>query len=128
MATKTTATAPMPNFPVINVDALVAVQGKNVEALTQAGRVVVEGAHAVARRQVEIAQDNLKATVAEVEAMLKAGPKLELDVDKAKAAYQTAIAQAEELYGIAAKARKEAFDILNARALANLDEVGKLAA
>src|SRR5581483_6283099 len=43
-------------FPGFDVDTLVAAQRKNLEALTQANQLAVEGVQAIARRQVEIAR------------------------------------------------------------------------
>ena len=118
----------LPNMPVVNVEALVAAHGKNMEAFAQAGKIVAEGAQAVSRRQAEIVQDHFKTMATEVETLMKGGPKFDLPVDKAKTAYQTAMTQAEELYGIGVKAQKEAFEVLNARALASIDEISKSAA
>lgn len=133
MATKATVnTTPvrptLPKLPVINVEALLAVHGRNVEALTQASRIVVEGAQAVGKRQAELAQANVQTLMAELEASLKAAPRLDAQVDRAKSAYQAAVVQAEELYELGAKAHKEAVAVLNARALAQFDDVSQLAA
>ena len=43
-------------FPGFDVESLVAAQRRNLEALTQANQLAVEGIQAVARRQVEIAR------------------------------------------------------------------------
>src|SRR5262249_50489451 len=46
--------------PGIDVDAVVATQRKNIEALTQANQLALEGVQAVARRQVEITRQALE--------------------------------------------------------------------
>ena len=46
-------------LPGVDVDAIVASQKKNLEALTSANRVAIEGLQAVAKRQAEILQETM---------------------------------------------------------------------
>jgi hypothetical protein len=121
-----------PTLPTVDVQALVAIHGRNVEALTEAGRIVGAGVEAMARRQAEIAEQGFKSVVTEVEALLKAGPKLELKpvlpFAKARETYAGAVSQAEELVEMGGKAAREAYEVLKARSIAQIDEIGKLAA
>ena len=47
------------NLPGLDTDAIVANQRRNVEALTSANRVALEGVQAVVKRQVEIVQETM---------------------------------------------------------------------
>lgn len=119
-------------LPTVNVEAWLATQGKNVEALAAAGKILVDAAQLVARRQAEMAQGHVQTFQAEVKGLfdgrtpLPANPQLPLE--KAQAAFATAKAQAEELQGIVVGAQKEAFEIVRARLLANFEDVRALAA
>jgi phasin family protein len=121
-----------PALPTVDVQALVAIHGRNVEALTEAGRIMGAGVEAIARRQAEIAQAGLKTVLAEVETVLKAGPKVDpkaiVSPAKAREAYAGAVAQTEELVEMGSKAAREAYEVLKARSIAQIDEIGKLAA
>ena len=48
-------------FCPFDVEALMACQRRNIEALTQANQLTVEAVQAVARRQIEIARQTLRA-------------------------------------------------------------------
>lgn len=120
-----------PGLPVLDVQALAAAHGRNLKALAEAGRIVGAGVQAVARRQAEIAQGGLQAVIAEIETVLKAGPKVDvkaaLPVGKAREAYVGAVAQAEELVELGGRAAREAYAVLKARSIAQIDELGRLA-
>ncbi len=60
-------------LPGVDVDALVAGQRKNVEALTAANRVAFEGVQAFARRQAEMLQETMNETTKAFDAISKAG-------------------------------------------------------
>ncbi|MCU0893496.1 MAG: phasin family protein, partial [Rhodospirillales bacterium] len=47
------------NLPGVDMDALMASQKKNLEALTQANRIALEGMQAVAERQAKILQETM---------------------------------------------------------------------
>jgi hypothetical protein len=51
-------------LPGLDVEAIVAIQRKNLEALAQVGQLVVESVRAMAQRQAEIAQEGLAETSA----------------------------------------------------------------
>jgi hypothetical protein len=122
----------LPDLPTVNVERWLGVQGKNVEALTAAGKVLVDAAQLVAKRQAEIAQRHVESLKAEVRDVLNGRvelpAKIELPIAKAQAVIATAQAEAEELQGIVIDAQKAAFEIVRARLLANFDDVRSLAA
>lgn len=112
-------------IPALDADVIVAAHQRNLEALSAAGRVAVEGMQAVTRRQAEIVRDAMEQTAAAAQELAKpAKPedKLVQQAKFAKAALQTGLDNARELTGLAAKAANEAVDVVNRRFVEGLDE------
>jgi phasin family protein len=117
--------------PGLDVDALVAAQRKNLEAVTQANQLAVEGVQAVARRQVEIARqafDEFSAVVREF-ATPTASPedRIAKQAELSKQALEKGIANARELTEMVTKANTEAFNVINKRVTESFDEVREFA-
>lgn len=116
--------------PGVDVEALLASQRKNVEALTTANKVALEGLQAVAKRQAEIlAQALAEATsVAKELAGLSSNPQ-ELTAKQAavaKEAFEKALANARELAELVNKSNTEAFAVINQRVNESLEELKAL--
>jgi phasin family protein len=113
--------------PGVDVEAVVASQRKNIEALTQANQLAVEGVQAVIRRQTEIA----RAAIEEFSSMFKdfvqptSSPedKIAKQAEYSKVALEKALANARELTEMVTKANTEAFNVINKRVTETLDEV-----
>ena len=123
----------MPNFdmPTFDVDALVANQRRNVEALTEANQLASDGARTFAARQAEI----LKGAVdAYTDAMrgLMTGNDPQTSVAKqaeiAKTTFESSNANLRELAEIATKAQTKSLDVINKRVIESLNEFQALAA
>ena len=113
-------------LPTVDVEAVVAAQRKNIEALTQANQLAVEGVQAVARRQVEIARQAVEeytALVRELSTPVAPEDRLAKQVDVVKGAVEKGLANARELTELATKANTEAFNVINKRFTEGLDEV-----
>lgn len=126
MATKTTQ---KPAF-FFDADQLIAVQQRNVDAMTSASQVMVEGYKAFALRQSEMVQSSLGGLVTDGQKMIdgKTGEFKPGDqISRVKSSYETALANAKELTEIAVKAQNEAFGILTKAAMANFDDLKSLA-
>lgn len=126
MATKTTQ---KPAF-FFDADQLIAVQQRNVDAMTSAGQVMVEGYKAFALRQSEMVQSSFGGLVTDGQKMIdgKTGEFKPGDqINRVKSGYETALANAKELTEIAVKAQNEAFSILTKAAMANFDDLKSLA-
>jgi phasin family protein len=109
-----------------DMEALAAAQRRNIEALSTANRVALEGAQAVARRHMEIMQ----SSVAEMTEALKAFASAEAPQDKAtkqaelaKATYEKAVANLQEIADLIQKSNSEAIAVLNKRFAEAMDEV-----
>ncbi|MBR0648074.1 TIGR01841 family phasin [Roseomonas terrae] len=114
----------MPAMP--DMEALAAAQRRNIEALSTANRVALEGAQAVARRHMEIMQ----ASVTEMTDAMKAFASADAPHDKAtkqaelaKATYEKAVANLQEIADLIQKSNSEALSVLNKRFAEAMDEV-----
>ena len=119
----------MPAMP--DMEALAAAQRRNIEALSTANRVALEGAQAVARRHMEIMQ----ASVAEMTEAMKSFSTADAPQDKAakqaqlaKASYEKAVANLQEIADLIQKSNHEALSVLNKRFAEAMDEVKRLVA
>jgi len=113
-------------LPTVDVEAVVASQRKNIEALTQANQLAVEGVQAVARRQVEIARQAVEeytSLLRDLSAPVAPEDRLAKQVDVVKGAVEKGLANARELAELATKANTEAFNVINKRFTEGLDEV-----
>ncbi|CAK0749362.1 hypothetical protein CCP1ISM_320001 [Azospirillaceae bacterium] len=81
--------------PGVDVDAMVAAQKKNIEALTEANQVVIAGAQAVMKRQAEIFQASMEqARAVATEIMVPGSPeaKVAKQAEVVQTAFQAALA------------------------------------
>ena len=115
--------------PGVDVESILATQRKNIEALTKANQVAVEGLQAIGRRQVEIIRSSLTDSAAQMRDLfqtLKPEERVAKQTEIAKKGIEKAIADARELAEIVSKAQNEAFEVLNKRLSESLDEVQTL--
>jgi phasin family protein len=118
----------MPAMP--DMDAFIAANKRNMETLSAANRVALEGAQAVARRHMEIMQ----STMAELSAGMKALATAEAPQAKAakqaellKVAYEHSVANMKELGDLIQNANAEAIGLLHARFVEAMDELKAMA-
>jgi phasin family protein len=113
-------------FPSFDVDSLVAAQRKNLEAVTQANQLAVEGARAFARRQVEIARqavDEASTALRDLTQPVAADERLAKNAELAKHAYEKTMTNARELTELVAKANAEAFNVIHKRVAEGFEEI-----
>nr|WP_294512443.1 phasin family protein [uncultured Rhodopila sp.] len=113
-----------------DMEAFVAASRRNIETLTAANRVALEGAQAVARRHMEIVQQSMAElteavrTLSTVETpQAKAAKQAEL----LKHAYEHAVTNLKEISDLIQSSNAEAVRLLNNRFVEALDEVKALA-
>jgi phasin family protein len=105
---------------------LVATQRRNIEALSEANQVVVEGAQAISRRQAEVIRTNVEDALKASKALLTSGtPETNLtkQADFAKSMFETTLSNLREVTEMVTKSGFEAFDVLNKRAAETLEEI-----
>ena len=119
----------MPPMP--DMEALMAAHRRNLETLSAANRVALEGAQAVARRNMEIMQQTmteLTETMRSFANMENPSTRASRQADLLKAAYERAVANMQEVGDLIQKSSGEALGLLNHRFTEALDEVKALAA
>lgn len=112
--------------PGVDVDSLMASQRKNIEAVTAANQLAVEGLQAVIRRQAEILRQSLEEGSALMSDLMTAGSpedKAAKQADIVKASFEKALSNARELAELVAKSNTEAAEILSKRFSESLDEL-----
>ncbi|MEO1091583.1 MAG: hypothetical protein AAFX81_13190 [Pseudomonadota bacterium] len=115
-------------LPKFDVDALVALQKANVEAMVQAQQILLEAAEVALKAQVAFAQENATSVQAVMNGKLDVERKPEAYLDDFKMATGKGLTVAQTQVDLALKAQSEAFEILTKRIAANVDDVQKLAA
>jgi len=113
-------------FRPFDVDALMACQRRNIEALTQARQLTVEAAQAVARRQIEIARQTLEemsALLRDIAQPASTEDRIAKNTEYAKQMLEKSVSNGREITLLATKAGTEAADVLRRRACEGLDEI-----
>lgn len=106
-------------MPVLDTDALMTAQKKNVDALIEANKVATSGYQDLYKRQValfEAAVDQAKGMMADVKAQPLTAEQATQNIDKIKAAFEKTAADLNELAEMAQKANAGAFEVVKARA------------
>jgi phasin family protein len=119
----------IPGMP--DMDTLAAAQRKNIEALTAANRIALEGAQAVARRHMEILQSSLSEMTDAMKTMSgQESPqaKAARQTEMMKSSYEKAVANMRELAELIQKSNTEALGLLNHRFTEAMDEVKTMVA
>ncbi|HEY4252013.1 MAG TPA: TIGR01841 family phasin [Roseomonas sp.] len=120
-------------FPIMpGLEALANAQRRNLDALSAANRVALEGAQAVAKRHMEI----LQQTVGEMsdamrglaEAETSPQARAERQAEVVRATYERAVANMQELAELIQKSSTEALSLLNHRFAEAMEEARDLAA
>ena len=115
-------------IPGVDWSELMAAQQKNLQALTKANQLMVEGAQAVIRREVEILQKAM-AELAEAsrEMMQQGDPKAQAGkrLELARTTFEAAIQNMRELAEVAGRSNREALEVINKRALESFEEIKK---
>jgi phasin family protein len=110
----------------IDMEKLMASQRRNLEALTAANQLALEGMQAVARRQAEIFRQMMEESGAAMKDVMGAGSpeaKAARQTDLTKEAFKRAIGNMRELAEMVAKSQNEAFEVINKRVTDSLDEL-----
>ena len=114
----------MPGMP--DFQAFADAQKRNLEALTAANKLAMEGAQAVARRNMEIMQQVMAEMSQAVQSMTsgEGSPnKAAQQAEMMKGAYERAVANMQEIAELIQKSNGEAVGVLNRRFAEALEEV-----
>jgi phasin family protein len=114
-----------------DMDAFLSAHRRNMEVLTAANRVALEGAQAVARRHMEIMQQTMSEmteTMRDLSSPDSPQAKAAKQTELMKSSYERAVAHMKELADLIQRANGEALGMLNHRFAEAMDEVKLLAA
>ena len=112
------------------MDSFLSLHRKNLEVLTAANKVALEGAQTVARRHMEIMQETMhevSETMRDMATTESPQAKAARQTEKMKASYERAVANVKELADLIQRSNGEALGMLNARFTEAMDEVKQLA-
>ena len=118
----------MPGMP--GMDAFLQAQRRNMEVLSNANRVALEGAQAVARRHMEIMQETMQEvseTMRDLATADSPQAKAAKQTELLKTAYERAVSHMKELADLIQRSNGEALGMLNQRFTEAMDEVKQLA-
>lgn len=113
-------------FRPFDVEAVWAAQRRNLEALSQANQLAVEGAHAVAKRQIEMTQqtlEDLSTLVREMTQPASTEDRIAKQSEYTKKVIDKGLTHGREIAALAAKAGSEATEVLQKRATEGIDEM-----
>lgn len=118
----------MPSMP--DFQALAEAQKRNLDALTTANKLAMEGAQAVAKRNMEIVQQVMSEMSQAVQSLATTDgspqDKATKQAEMMKSAYERAVANMQEIAELIQKSNGEAVGVLNRRFGEALEEVKSL--
>ena len=114
------------NLPGVDMSKILDAQRKNVEAITQANRIALEGVQSLMQRQAEIMQQSVEEAT---KMMQNFDPntdpteRVTQQTALAQEAFQQALDRMRELAEMANKSQAEAFEAIQARFTESLEEI-----
>ena len=113
--------------PTVDLETVVAMQRKNMEALTQANQLAIEGAQAVLRHQLELTRRSMEEFSAMFTSFFQPNGSMEERLAKqaefSKTALEKGMTNAREVTDLMTKANSEAFNVLTRRVTETLEEL-----
>ncbi len=119
----------LPAMP--DMEALMSAHRRNLETLSAANRVALEGAQAVARRNMEIMQQTMSELTDGMRQFSSGEPpqaRAVRQADMLKGAYERAVGNMQEIGDLIQRSSGEALELLNKRFVEAVDEVKGLVA
>jgi phasin family protein len=114
----------MPGF---DLDALAQYQRKNIEALTQANQLALEGTQALMRRNLELARQSMEELQTMMSDLTKPNGSMEdrmaRQAEYSKKAIEKGMANFREVADLVTKANTDAMNVLTKRVTDSLEEV-----
>src|SRR5215469_14522945 len=113
-------------FRPIDVEAVWAAQRRNIEALSQANQLAVEGVHALAKRQIEMTQqtfEEFSTLWREMTQPSSTEDRIAKHTEFTKKLIDKSVNHGREVAALAAKTGTEATEVLQKRTAEGLDEM-----
>ena len=118
-------------IPGINIDTMMQSQKKNLEALTEANRIAIEGIQMVTRRQSDILRQTMEETATMMAEIMGTAPpeeKLIRQTEMAKMAFESALVNMKSLSDMVAKSNDEVTKVISKRVSENIEELKTMVA
>jgi len=112
--------------PGVDIDAMMATQQKNIQALTAANQLAFEGMQTVFRRQSEILRQSVEQSSVMISELMSAGSpedKVAKQADLVKTAFEKALSNMRELAELVARSNTEATEVVSRRFGESLEEL-----
>ncbi len=113
--------------PMVDVETLVSMQRKNLEALTEVNQVAMEGVQAVIRHQMEMTRRTMEELSTMFSSLFQPNGSMEERLAKqaefSKSALESGMSNARELGDLVAKANTETLNVLTRRISETLEEL-----
>ena len=113
-------------FRPFDVEAVWAAQRRNIEALSQANQLAVEGVQALAQRQFELTREafeGFSTLLRDLAQPASTEARIAKNTDYAKQLLEKGVSHGREIAALAAKTGTEAAEVLHKRASESLDEI-----
>ncbi len=113
-------------FRPFDVEAVWAAQRRNIEALSQANQLAVDGVQALAKRQIELTREafeGFSALVRDLTQPASTEDRIAKNTEYAKQMLEKGVSHGREIAALAAKTGTEAAEVLHKRANESLDEI-----
>ena len=127
--TKFFADLKLPNMG--GTEALMAAHRRNIDAMSAANKIAMEGAQAIAKRHMELMQQSMSELTETLRGLASPGAPQDKAAEQAellKRSYERAVSNAKEMADLISRANAEAVELLNKRIAEALDEVKTLVA
>jgi phasin family protein len=115
----------------VDMETVVAMQRKNIEALTQANQLAMEGAQAVLRQQLEMTRRTMEEFAQMFSGLFQPNGSMEDRLAKqaefSKTALEKGLSNARELGDLVTKANTEAFNVITKRVTETMTELTDIA-
>ena len=118
-------------IPGINIDTMMQSQKKNLEALTEANRIAIEGIQMVTRRQSDILRQTMEETATMVTEIMGTSPpeeKIIKQTEMVKMAFESALVNMKSLSDMVAKSNDEVAKVISKRVSENIEELKTMVA
>src|SRR5437660_12196825 len=118
-------------FRPFDVEAVWAAQRRNIEALSQANQLAVDGVQALAKRQLELTREafeGFSTLLRDLAQPASTEDRIAKNTEYAKQLLEKGVNHGREVVSIATKASTDAAAVLQRRATESLDEIRSLAA
>lgn len=118
------------NTPSVDMNELINIGRRNMEAASAANQALIEGAQAINKRSAEVMQNNIEKCISASRDVL--GSKTpETNAAKqsevSKEIFETCVSSTREISEMASKSAFEAFDVINKRCAEAMEETSNIA-